>query len=152
MKTIPNIICFEETTAKMDEKITKKHVTPTAQTTQNKRFKQEQSSVNTGGVEEAPTDNEYSIQTGMDLAVTEKVQLLEIRVESLENERKLLIKDVAALTKKIADCKEEQSHAWECRNKFIGLHNEKLEAYIAKLQAYTCKNYMEFTQLLLRSI
>jgi hypothetical protein len=141
MKTIPNIICFEEQTSNMNNNMSRKHVTPTADRSEtNKRFKTEDTTVNTGGVDEQRgTDNEFSIETGMDLALTEKVELLEKRVESLENEKALLITDVAALTKKITDCQEEQSHAWECRNKFIGLHNEKLETYIANLQAYTCE-------------
>ena len=108
----------------------------------HKRLKhdsQETMSANTGGVEEEDTNVDFSIETGMDLGVSEKLQLLENKVETLEEERKLLIKDIAMLTKKIEDCQEEQSHAWECRNKFIGLHNEKLETYIANLQAYTCE-------------
>jgi hypothetical protein len=136
-KFIPQIICCKETII-MDN-TERKRVTPTVNRKQNKRMKREEetTSVNTGGVEDTGLD--FSIETGMDLGLTEQVQLLEQRIESLENEKKLMIKDVAILTKKIVDCQEEQSHAWECRNKFIGLHNEKLATYITKLQAYTCE-------------
>ena len=98
-----------------------------------------ETSVNTGGYHEAASDADFSIETGMDLAVAEKVELLEKRVSYLEDERKVMFDDIGILTNRIKACKEEQEHAWECRNKFIGLHNEKLETYIAKLQSFTCE-------------
>jgi hypothetical protein len=127
-KSIPDFVCCRDTNIMA----TRKHVTPTAEK-QKKRIKtdEQSTSANTGGYES------FSIETGMDLGVAEQVELLEKRVEFLEQERQLMIKEVAKLSKNIKACREEQSHAWECRNKFIGLHNEKLETYIARMQSYT---------------
>ena len=86
-----------------------------------------------------PVSIQVSIETGMDLAVAEQVKLLEKRVSYLEDERRVMFDDIGILTNRIKACKEEQEHAWECRNKFIGLHNKKLETYIARLQSYTCE-------------
>lgn len=101
-KLIPKIVCCRDTNIGMET--SRKRVTPidNRREEQQKRLKSDEQSANTGGVED------YSIETGLDLGVAEQVELLEKRVNSLEEEKRLMIKDIHSLTKKIEACKEEQ--------------------------------------------
>jgi hypothetical protein len=143
-KPIPKIVCcrdtniMEHSSIKRERDVTPDNNASTRKEKRRKAFHAEETSVNTGG-NEAASEKDFSIETGMDLAVAEQVELLEKRVSYLEDERRVMFNDIGILTNRIKACKEEQEHAWECRNKFIGLHNEKLATYIEKLQAYTCE-------------